>query len=136
MKATAAMNAATTRWCATAPASNATPAARRAGAHDELRRTVVSNNWTDGKIAELAEGLRKFAGQTNASMLDVPELIEKLSQAPPNLRMSIIPALDSSLPFAAAEAEPDKRRIRVRYKTLTALNQNDPVARAIILEEY
>src|SRR6476660_978584 len=30
MRATTAMNAATTRWCATAPASNAIPAARRA----------------------------------------------------------------------------------------------------------
>lgn len=93
------------------------------------------NTWTDEKIAELAEGLRKFAGQTNVTMVDVPSLIEKLSQAPPNLRMSIVPAPDSSLPFASAEAEPETRHIRVRYETLAALNQNSPESRAIIVEE-
>lgn len=93
------------------------------------------NTWTDEKIAELAEGLRKFAGQTNMTMLDVPSLIEELSQAPSNLRMTVVPAPNSSLPFASAEAEPETRQIRVRYDTLAALNQNSPESRAIIVEE-
>ena len=92
------------------------------------------NPYNQQQLAQIAKRLRHAGKIERQRAFDVLEFIKTIAAIFPGLK--IVPVLDDKLPFRQAEANSATNTVIVRQSLITRLENWDPTARFIMIEEF